>query len=234
MIPILELRDLKVMYRTGAFQAGREIRAVDGVNLKVQPGESLGLIGESGSGKTTLARCALLLQKPSSGSVCFDGCDLLNLSRNELRARRREFQMIFQDPFASLDPRMTVHEILAEPFEVQHLTLGRDKAAVLLAEVSMDPGMLNKMPDELSGGQRQRVAIARALALKPRLLIADEPVSSLDASVQAQILNLLADLRRRFGLTLILISHSIEAIHYLCTRIAVMQHGRITEFREIH
>jgi len=192
----------------------------------------LGLVGESGSGKTTLARCALRLLEPTAGSILFNGVDLLSLNPSALRRKRREFQIIFQDAAASLDPRMTLRETLLEPFEVQGVaTLPERESRVreLLEAVSLDPALLDRLPGSLSGGQQQRVAIARALALKPRLLIADEPVSALDASVQAQILNLLLKLQNRFGLTLILISHSLTVIHYLSTTVAVMYLGRIVE-----
>lgn len=232
MIPILEVRGLKVSYPTGLFRRGRSVHALAGVDLAVEAGESLGLVGESGCGKTTFARCALLLQEPAAGSVYFDGCDLHSLSAVGLRQRRREFQMIFQDPLASLDPRMTVGEILAEPLLI-HRLVGRsgsgEKIRELLAVVGLDSSLVARHPKELSGGQQQRIAIARALALRPRLLVADEPVSALDASVQAQVLNLLADIRQRFGLTLILISHSLPVIQYLCSRVAVMYLGRIVE-----
>jgi oligopeptide/dipeptide ABC transporter ATP-binding protein len=173
--------------------------------------------------------------EPSAGCIRFDGRDLLSLPPAELRSRRREFQIVFQDPFASLDPRMTVSEILAEPFDIHGLENGAGRAArisELLIEVGLDNSLACRIPAELSGGQQQRVAIARALALKPRLLVADEPVSALDASVQAQILNLLAHLRLRFGLTLIMISHSLPVIRYLCARVVVMYLGRIVEEAE--
>lgn len=229
---MLELRGLQVKFGTGVFRKGHAIEALAGVDLSVESGETLGLVGESGCGKTTLARCALRLQEPVAGSISFDGCDLLRLPPAELRRRRREFQIVFQDALASLDPRMTVSEILAEPFEVHGLESGSardDRVLELLVAVALDSGILDRQPAELSGGQQQRVAIARALALKPKLLVADEPVSALDASVQAQILNLFGSLRQRFGLTLILISHSLPVIQYLATRVAVMYLGRIVE-----
>jgi len=232
MAPLLQIRGLRKEFRIR--RAGRDVsvKAVDGVDLEVFPGDTLGLVGESGSGKTTLARCALRLLEPTAGSILFNGVDLLSLNPSALRRKRREFQIIFQDAAASLDPRMTLRETLLEPFEVQGVaTLPERESRVreLLEAVSLDPVLLDRLPGSLSGGQQQRVAIARALALKPRLLIADEPVSALDASVQAQILNLLLKLQNRFGLTLILISHSLTVIHYLSTTVAVMYLGRIVE-----
>ena len=211
---------------------GPPLRALDHVDLEVDPGEIRGLVGESGSGKTTLARCLLRLLKPASGSVYFDGQDLAALSPAALRAKRREFQMIFQDPYASLNPAMTVEEIVLEPFQIHKIGSPDERnryVRELLEAVSLSPSLIKRKPAELSGGQQQRVGIARGLALKPRLVVADEPVSALDASVQAQILNLLADLKRHYALTLVLISHSLYTVHYLCSRISVMLRGRIVE-----
>jgi len=229
MEPLLNITGLHKEFR-GA--AGRTLRAVCGVDLEVRAGETLGLVGESGCGKSTLARCALRLLEPTSGSVFFDGTDLAALRPAELRSRRRQFQIIFQDPLATLDPRMTVGQIIAEPFEVHGMGSRSERESrvrELMAAVALDPGMADRRPSSLSGGQQQRVGIARALALKPRLVVADEPVSALDASVQAQVLNLLIALQRRFDLTLVLISHSLAVVHYLCTRVAVMYLGRIVE-----
>ena len=233
--PLLEIRELCKDFFSGSLgseSARAKFRAVDSVDMEVDSGELRGIVGESGSGKTTLARCSLRLLEPSSGSVCFDGRNLASFSPAALRAKRREFQMIFQDPYASLNPSMTVEDLILEPLRVHKI--GTPEAQMrqlreLLDAVSLDGFLAKRRPSELSGGQQQRVGIARALALRPRLLIADEPVSSLDASVQAQILNLLADLKRKYTLTLILISHSLCVIHYLCTRISVMYRGRIVE-----
>ncbi len=228
MTPLLKLSGLCKEYAS----RGRRIRAISDIDLEVNPGETLGLVGESGCGKTTLVRCALLLLEPTSGSVEFDGENLLRLGPSALRHKRREFQMIFQDASAALDPRMTVREILLEPYQANALGTTEERenwVRNLLEAVALDRELEQRRPAVLSGGQQQRVGIARALASKPRLLVADEPVSALDASVQAQVLNLLAGLQRRFGLTLVLISHSLAVVHYLCTRVAVMYLGRIVE-----
>ncbi len=230
-VPLLKTRQLCKDFPPSGFW-GAGIRAVDGVDMEVEPGEIHGIVGESSSGKTTLARCCMQLIKPSSGTVYFDGKDLSTLSPAYLRARRQEFQMVFQDPYASLNPGMTVEEILLEPLHIHRVgNRGSRNRHVreLLDAVSLSEALMNRKPAELSGGQQQRVGIARGLALKPRLLVADEPVSALDASVQAQILNLLADLKKRYHLTLVLIAHSLYAIHYLCDRVSVMYRGRIVE-----
>jgi oligopeptide/dipeptide ABC transporter ATP-binding protein len=230
-VPILSIRGLCKDFRSNRI-FGKPMRAVDNVDMEIECGEMRGIVGESGSGKTTLARCSLKLLEPSSGSVCFDGQNLAAVSRASLRKKRRQFQMIFQDPRASLNPAMTMEEILLEPFKVHKIDTRESRnlrLRELLSAVSLSEGLLKRKPGELSGGQQQRAGIARSLALNPRLLIADEPVSSLDASVQAQILNLLSDLKTRYALTLILISHSLCAVHYLCSRISVLYHGRIVE-----
>jgi oligopeptide/dipeptide ABC transporter ATP-binding protein len=231
IVPILETVKLCKSFFAGGLR-GKPIQILNSVDMKVQAGDIRGIAGESGSGKTTLARCGLWLSKPSSGLVRFDGTDLSSLNPGALRARRREFQMIFQDPFASLNPSMTVGEILSEPFQIHKQEFEEPcdrRIHELMEAVSLDKSLTGRRPAELSGGQQQRVGIARGISLKPRLLIADEPVSALDVSVQAQILNLLADLPRRYGLTLIIISHSLWALHYLCTGITVMYQGRIVE-----
>lgn len=212
-------------------QYGSE-RVVDNVSLTLDRGETLGLVGESGSGKSTVARMLLRLIEPTSGSVHFDGHDLLRLRTRDLRALRRRMAIVFQDPFAALNPRMRVRDLLAEPFLIH-----RERPAeglptrlhALLDEVGLDASALPRFPHEFSGGQRQRINIARALALKPDLLVLDEPVSALDVSVGAQVINLLRALQRAHGLTYLFISHSMPLVRYLCDRVAVMEHGRLVE-----
>jgi oligopeptide/dipeptide ABC transporter ATP-binding protein len=230
-IPLLKGQGLCKDFSSGGLW-GESIRVIDNVDMEVQSGEIRGIVGESGSGKTTLARCSLRLMEPTSGLVQFDGQDLASLSSAALRARRKEFQMIFQDTFASLNPGMTVGQVLSEPLAIHSIGSkeSRDRRMrELLESVSLSASLIHRKPLELSGGQQQRLGIARGLALKPRLLIADEPVSALDASVAAQILNLLGDLKKHYDLTLILISHSLHAIHYLCTHISVLYKGRLVE-----
>ena len=230
-VPILRLQALCKNFPTGRLP-GESIRVVDNVDMNVEAGEIRGIVGESGAGKTTLARCSLRLVEPSSGSIQFCGQELTSLGPKLLRARRRDFQMVFQDSYASLNPTMTVEQILLEPLQVHNVgdnNYRHGRMQELLEAVSLSESLIHRKPAELSGGQQQRVGIARGLILKPRLLIADEPVSALDASVQAQILNLLAELKRQYELTLILISHSLCAIHYLCTHISVLYGGRLVE-----
>ena len=208
------------------------MRAVDDVSLDIHAGETLGLVGESGSGKSTLGRLVLRLIEPTSGSIRFDGCDLLAVNSGEMRRMRRNMQIIFQDPFGSLDPRMRVEEVIAEPLLIhEHLDrpARRARVAELLRAVGLDQSAAQRYPHEFSGGQRQRIGIARALALKPKFIVGDEPVSALDVSVGAQIVNLLAELQREFGLTYLFISHSMPVVRYLATRIAVMYRGKIVE-----
>lgn len=207
-----------------------QVHAVVDVSLDIAAGETLGLVGESGSGKSTLGRLILRLIEPSSGSIRFDGHDVLAAGGSEMRRLRRDMQIIFQDPFGSMDPRMTVGQILAEPQVIHGKGNGQALTpAELLRAVGMDESALPRYPHEFSGGQRQRIGIARALALRPRFIVADEPVSALDVSVGAQIVNLLAQLQRNFGLTYLFISHSMPVVRYLATRIAVMYRGQILE-----
>ena len=233
-MPLLEARNLVKTYsRDGAFGSappGFGVRAVDDLSLEIEAGETLGLVGESGSGKSTLGRLILRLIKPDSGSVRFDGRDVLAAGARELRALRRHMQIVFQDPFSSLDPRMRVRDIVSEPLEI-HGSNGGDgfSASELMKLVGLDDSALSRYPHEFSGGQRQRISIARALALRPKLIVCDEPVSALDVSVGAQIINLLARLQCEFGIAYLFISHSMPVVRYLATRIAVMHRGKIVE-----
>ena len=261
-MPLLEVRNLTKVYAqsesafswTTPGRSTQDVRAVDDVSFDIHAGETLGLVGESGSGKSTLGRMILRLVEPTSGSVRFDGRDLLTASRGELRSLRRDMQIIFQDPVASLDPRFRVEDIIAEPLIIHGESSGdsrprlsgepaapliagvakygngiRARVAELLRAVGLDESALRRYPHEFSGGQRQRIGIARALALRPKFIVADEPVSALDVSVGAQIVNLLAQLQRDFGLTYLFISHSMPVVRYLATRIAVMHRGKIVE-----
>ncbi len=238
-MPLVEIRNLTKVFPLGESlfdaRAKGEVRAVDDVTLDIHAGETLGLVGESGSGKSTLGRLVLRLIEPSSGSMLFAGRDLLAASHREMRRLRRDMQIIFQDPFGSLDPRMNVEDIISEPLvihEAMSLTARRVRASELLRAVGLDQSVLPRFPHEFSGGQRQRVGIARALALRPKFIVADEPVSALDVSVGAQIVNLLAQLQREFGLTYLFISHSMPVVRYLATRIAVMYRGKIVELSD--
>jgi oligopeptide transport system ATP-binding protein len=219
--------------RKGFFQREvGQVKAVDGVDLEVRPGETVGLVGETGCGKSTLGRTLVRLYEPTSGSIEYRGEDFLALSGERLRDMRRNIQMIFQDPFASLDPRMTISQILTEPYKVHAVCPPRERherAKALLETVGLKSSYLNRYPHEFSGGQRQRISIARAMALNPELVIADEPVSALDVSIQAQILNLMKDLQQQFELTYIFISHDLSVVDHFCDRIAVMYLGRIIE-----
>ncbi|MCD2513050.1 ATP-binding cassette domain-containing protein [Comamonas endophytica] len=232
---LLEVTDLARSYRLPREQLWRaapRIDALRGVSLRVEPGRSLGVVGESGSGKSTLARLVMALDRPDAGQVKILGQDVHRLGPQALRAARRDFQMVFQDPYGSLDPRQRVARIVGEP--LQALALGsraalREQAAQALAEVGLHSADLDKYPHEFSGGQRQRIAIARALITRPRLIVADEPVSALDVSVQAQVLNLLRDLQQLHGLGYLLISHDLAVVQQLCDEVVVLYQGRIVE-----
>jgi ABC-type oligopeptide transport system ATPase subunit len=240
-VALVEVRNLTKVFHLAessfANTRSGEVLAVNDVSLDVQAGETLGLVGESGSGKSTLGRLILRLIEPTSGAILFDGVDLIKANANRLRRLRRNMQIIFQDPFGSLDPRYRVQDVIAEPLvlhqRIMHESLGRDarrqRVRELLRAVGMDESALQRYPHEFSGGQRQRIGIARALALRPKFIVADEPVSALDVSVGAQIVNLLQQLQRDFGLTYLFISHSMPVVRYLSTRIAVMYGGRIVE-----
>jgi len=234
-VPLLDVRHLKKYFpiRRGVLsRVAAHVKAVDDVSFSVNPGETFGLVGESGCGKTTTGRAVLRLIEPDSGEIQFDGEDLLKLDSGALRRKRRDMQIIFQDPYASLNPRMTIRSIVGEPFAIHGITSGADRdarVAELLKTVGLDSSVMNRYPHEFSGGQRQRIGIARALALRPKLIVADEPVSALDVSIQAQIINLLADLQSQFGLTYLFISHAIPVIEHISTRIGVMYVGKLVE-----
>jgi oligopeptide/dipeptide ABC transporter ATP-binding protein len=233
--PILEVRNLQKHFsaRKGMFGAKSAVKAVDGVSFAVMPQESFAVVGESGCGKTTLGKLVLALEKPTAGSVLFNGQDVSAKNSTSLKAMRREMQVIFQDPYSSLNPRMTVEDIITEPWVIHDMHRQPAERARKLAKLLDDCGIaksyLPRHPHEFSGGQRQRVGIARALALDPKLVVADEPVSALDVSIQAQILNLLKDLQKERKLAYLFISHDFSVVRHLCTRIAVMYLGRIVE-----
>ena len=218
--------------RESLFEPPGVVRAVDGVSLSVREGRSFGLVGESGCGKSTLARLVMALELPTSGHISFRGEDLSTLTPDELRKRRRNFQMVFQDPFGSLDPRQRVDRIVAEPLDALEAVTDearRDRVVEAMETVGLKSSDLGKYPHEFSGGQRQRIAIARALITKPALIVADEPVSALDVSVQAQVLNLMQDLQDEFGVTYLFISHDLAVVEYVCAEVAVMNAGKIVE-----
>ncbi len=233
--PLLQVENLGRQYslpREKLFGPPSKVNALDGVSFTIEAGRSLGIVGESGSGKSTLARLVMALDHPTSGSVRLMGRDLYALDPEGLRLARRDMQMVFQDPYGSLDPRQTVERIVGEPLAAQRTTTRaerRRQAEGVLDSVGLRAGDLDKYPHEFSGGQRQRIAIARALITRPRLIVADEPVSALDVSVQAQVLNLMQDLQAEFGVTYMLISHDLAVVHHLCEDVAVLRQGKIVE-----
>ncbi len=237
--PLLEVRNLKKHFAVESeklFEPKKSVKAVDGVSFSVERGDTFGLVGESGCGKTTLGRTILALEEPTAGDTFFEGENIYRMSARELRKLRRNIQVIFQDPFSSLNPRMSVEQILTEPFIIHGLLKRpaerRKRIRKLLDIVGLSPEMGERHPHEFSGGQRQRVGIARALALNPKLIVCDEPVSALDVSIQAQILNLLQDLQKEFNLTYLFIAHDFSVIRHLCNRTGVMYLGRIVEMGE--
>ena len=232
---LVEVDDLKVHFpiRAGIFKTVRgTVKAVDGVTFEVKRGETLGLVGESGCGKSTIGRAMIRLREPTDGTVRFDGVDLTSLNTGALRKMRRRMQIIFQDPYGSLDPRMTVGSIVSEPIETHHLASGaakKERVAELLRLVGLDPKYVSRYPHEFSGGQRQRIGVARALAVEPEFIVCDEPISALDVSIQAQVLNLLTDLRSRLGLTYLFVAHDLSVVKHISDRVAVMYLGKVVE-----
>ncbi|HEX5473781.1 MAG TPA: ATP-binding cassette domain-containing protein [Vicinamibacterales bacterium] len=236
-MPLLEVHQLVKHFsrRPGLFGAPSIVRAVDGVSFAIEAGETFGLVGESGSGKTTTGRCILRLIEPTSGDVRFKGRDVLRLPRGDMRRLRRDMQIVFQDPYASLNPRLRAGDIVEEPLIIHRIGSRAERRArvrELFELVGLDPDHLRRLPREFSGGQRQRIGLARALALEPSFIVADEPVSALDVSVQAQVMNLLMDLQRRLALTYLFVAHDLRLVEHVCSRVAVMYRGRIVEIGE--
>jgi oligopeptide/dipeptide ABC transporter ATP-binding protein len=239
MGPLLSVLDVKRYYevRRSVFSVEKEIiKAVDGVSFALDAGQTLGVVGESGSGKSTLARCLMFLERPDSGRIIFDGVDLMTANLAEIRKLRRKLQIIFQDPYSSLNPRMTVRDIIAEPIRFHHIVKGQEalneRVVDVLKSVGINDDFLKKYPHEMSGGQRQRVAIGRALATEPALVIADEPVSSLDVSIQAQIINLFIDIREKLNIAMIFVSHDLNIVRFISDTILVLYKGKIVEMGE--
>ncbi len=236
--PLLEVDGLTKHYRSGGPFAGgsRVVRAVDGISFAIEQGTTLALVGESGSGKTTTAQLILRLEKPTAGTIRFEGTDISSAGRNGTRHYRQSVQAVFQDPYSSLNPRMRVGDIIAEPLQI-HARLGRRelraRVGELLEQVGLQPHVARNFPHQFSGGQRQRIAVARALSLNPRLIVLDEPVSALDVSIQAQILNLLADLQKQLGLSYLLISHDLAIVEHMSHKVAVMYAGRLVELATV-